>query len=119
MPGPLLRPFDTVSPDVSECSRIPASRRPLSSAATPCAPSWAIVTRWRVRRQASGTSTSARATAAAASTSPADGTGAAVVTWSHTSATTLLSRAHPTSVSDRAERVPDPPHPDLDRKPPQ
>ena len=47
MPGPVGFPRETVSPEVSECSRMPDSRRPLSSAATPCAPSWAIVTTCR------------------------------------------------------------------------
>src|SRR3712207_7377315 len=36
MPGPVGRPADTVRPEVSECSRMPASRRPAASATSPC-----------------------------------------------------------------------------------
>src|SRR4051812_47374641 len=85
MPGPLLRPFETVRPEVSECSRIPASRRPVSSAATPWAPSWAIVTRCRLRAHSSGTEVTANASTPVASTSPSDGGGATTESRSHRS----------------------------------
>ena len=75
IPGPLGLPRDTVRPEVSECSRMPASLRPLTSAATPCAPSWAIVTTCRVIRQAAGTATSSRAAAPVTSTAVAPGDG--------------------------------------------
>ena len=51
MPGPLARPLETVSPDVSECSRMPCRRRPVKNAATPWAPSWVMVTSIRVYGQ--------------------------------------------------------------------
>ena len=51
MPGPLGRPLDTVRPEVSECSRIPRSRRPASRAATAWPPSWAMVTSIRLYGQ--------------------------------------------------------------------
>ena len=54
MPSPVGRPADTVSPEVSECSRIPDRRRPAASATSPCAPSWAMVTTCRVGRQRRG-----------------------------------------------------------------
>src|SRR4051794_30726128 len=85
MPGPLLRPFETVRPEVSECSRIPASWRPVSSAATPWAPSWAIVTRCRLRAHSSGTEVTANASTPVASTSPSDGGGATTESRSHRS----------------------------------
>jgi hypothetical protein len=44
IPTPSGFPRDTVTPDVSECNRIPASCRPTSNAINPCAPSCAIVT---------------------------------------------------------------------------
>ena len=47
---------------MSECSRIPASLRPLSSAATPWEPSWAMVTTCRLTRHVAGRATSARTT---------------------------------------------------------
>ena len=31
MPGPRGRPTETVTPELSECSRMPASRRPVST----------------------------------------------------------------------------------------
>src|SRR4051794_40916071 len=75
MPGPVRRPTETVSPEVSECSRMPARRRPVSRAATPWAPSWAIVTTCRVSGHSRGDSTSAAATTATAARIAALGAG--------------------------------------------
>src|SRR6476469_1369585 len=88
MPGPRGRPRETVSPEVSECSRIPLRRRPVSTAATPCAPSWAIVTTCRVSDQACDQSTSTSATTAAPSTTVDGGAGCTAYTRCHTSCTT-------------------------------
>ena len=54
MPAPVGRPAETVSPEVSECSRMPDSRRPVARATSPCAPSWAMVTTCRVGRHRTG-----------------------------------------------------------------
>ena len=74
MPSPVGRPADTVRPEVSECSRMPASRRPAASATSPCAPSWAMVTTVRAGRHRAGDPT----TTAAATSAP---TRTAVGTW--------------------------------------
>ena len=52
MPGPRGRPRETVSPEVSECRRMPLSRRPHATATTAWPPSWAMVTTCRARRHA-------------------------------------------------------------------
>ena len=44
MPRPVGLPAETVSPEVSECSRIPESRRPETSAATPWSGFWLVGT---------------------------------------------------------------------------
>jgi len=75
MPGPVRLPRDTVSPEVSECSRIPSSRRPLSTETRACPPSCAIVIAFRVRCQARGFSTTSSAVTALAATAQAGGTG--------------------------------------------
>ncbi len=64
MPGPLRRPRDTVSPDVSACSRMPSRRRPDSSEAAACPLSCAIVIAIRVIRHSRGLATISSATAA-------------------------------------------------------
>ena len=73
-------PLDRVRPEVSECSRIPDSRRPAARATTPCAPSWAMVTALRVIRHSAGERTRSAATAPAASSSRGVSGGPAVVT---------------------------------------
>src|SRR5215831_10632135 len=75
MPAPLRLPRDTVSPEVSECSRIPSSRRPLSTEMRACPPSCAIVIAFRVRCQARGFSTTTSAATALAATVQTGGTG--------------------------------------------
>ena len=80
MPSPVGRPAETVSPEVSECSRMPDSRRPAASATSPCAPSWAMVTTWRVGRQRAGERTSSAATAAVPSSTSGRRSGVGAVT---------------------------------------
>src|SRR4051812_47290655 len=80
MPGPVGRPAETVSPEVSECSRLPDSRRPAARATAPWAPSWAIVTTCRVARQSVGERTSTAAAAAATTRTVGDGWGTVAVT---------------------------------------
>src|SRR3954468_7457314 len=80
MPGPVGRPAETVSPEVSECSRIPDSRRPAARATAPWAPSWAIVTTCRVARHSVGERTSTAAAAAATTRTVGDGWGTVAVT---------------------------------------
>ena len=43
MPGPRGLPRDTVSPEVSECSRMPLSRRPTRTATRAWPASWTTV----------------------------------------------------------------------------
>src|SRR3954447_12460280 len=133
MPGPLLRPLETVRPEVSECSRIPASRRPVSSAATPWDPSWAMVTRCRLRSHSPGTQVPASASSPVATTSPSDGGGATADSRSHRSGggeltrswcqrerLPVLCRALPLGGRRVAERGPDPQlphrHPERDER---
>src|SRR4051794_4598170 len=82
MPSPAGRPEETVRPEVSECSRMPDSRRPLISATTPWAPSCAIVTALRVIRHSAGERTSRAATAAAPNNTDVAGSGTTAVTRS-------------------------------------
>src|SRR5215211_746962 len=86
MPGPLGRPLETVSPDVSECNRMPCRRRPVTSAATPWAPSWVIVISIRVYCHATRGSTRAPAVAAASTTRIGAGGGWTAIARRHTSA---------------------------------
>jgi len=83
IPGPDPRPRDTVSPDVSECSRIPSSRRPLSTETSACPPSCAIVIAFRARCQPRTSSTIASATSPLTATTHAGGTGWVPVSRSH------------------------------------
>lgn len=83
-----------VTPEVSECRRIPRSLRPDSAAATPWAPSCAIVTTCRVRRHAGRQATSPSATAAQASTA-GSGSGGAVA----------LARCHAVASASAAAEV--------------
>ena len=77
MPGPRGRPFDKVRPDVSECRRMPDRRRPVSTAASAWPPSWAIVTKLRVNRQAGRITTQSRATTPVTRMTVRGGTGCA------------------------------------------
>lgn len=43
MPGPRGLPLVRVTPEVSECRRMPSSLRRVSSATSACPPSWAMV----------------------------------------------------------------------------
>ena len=85
MPGPRGLPFDTVSPEVSECRRMALSRRPTSTATTAWPASCTTVTPSRTRGQVAGNSTSTSATNPAASTNDAAGTGCWDVIWSQIS----------------------------------
>ena len=91
------RPAETVSPEVSECSRIPDSRRPAASATSPCAPSCAIVTTWRVDRQSVGERTRSAATAAVPSRTSVRSSGTVAVTSPRT------GRGHPRPAVNRTE----------------
>ncbi len=93
MPGPLGRPLETVSPDVSECSRMPCRRRPVNNAATPWAPSWVIVTSIRVYGQIARGRTSAPAITAAKATTMGVGGGWTAIARRHTSAISSTSQA--------------------------
>src|SRR5690242_20079290 len=77
MPGPRGFPIDTVTPELSECSRMPASRRPVRNATTACPASWTIVETCRLTDQARGTTTRAPDVAALRTTSQ----GSAVTGW--------------------------------------
>ena len=54
MPGPRGLPRETVSPEVSECSRIERSRRPTRTATSAWPASWTTVTPSRTRGQVTG-----------------------------------------------------------------
>src|SRR4051794_25448070 len=86
MPGPVRRPTETVRPEVSECSRMPARRRPVSRAATPWAPSWAIVTTCRVTGHSRRDSTRAPATRATAARTAGVGAGCTAIARDQTAA---------------------------------
>src|SRR5918993_739981 len=98
MPRPVGRPEETVSPEVSECSRMPDSRRPAASATTPCAPSWAMVTTCRVARQSAGERTRTAAAAAAASRTVMDRSGTVAVTRTQNPARTSTGRVNRTDL---------------------
>ena len=53
-PGPVGRPRETVTPDVSECSRMPLSCLPTSAATSACPASWAVVMPRRTLGQVAG-----------------------------------------------------------------
>src|SRR5664280_929251 len=108
MPSPRGRPEETVRPDVSECRRMPARRRPVNTAARPCAPSWASVTTWRVRGHATGASTSTAATTARPRTTGGGGAGWPASARCHTSRTTTSTQGAPPQLDEgiRAERAP-------------
>ena len=93
MPGPPARPLETVSPEVSECSRMPCRRRPVRSAATPWAPSWVMVTSIRVYGQIARGSTRATATTAARATTIGAGGGWTAIARRHTSAISSTPQA--------------------------
>ena len=61
MPGPRGLPDETVTPEVSLCSRIPDSRLPTKRATSACDPSWAWVIRCRVASHNGRTVTSTSA----------------------------------------------------------
>src|SRR3569833_2738824 len=61
MPGPYGLPLETVTPEVSECSRMLCSWRPVASAASACPPSCAIVTTLRSTCHTEWTETAASA----------------------------------------------------------
>src|SRR5882757_3344840 len=85
MPRPYGFPRETVSPEVSECRRIPSSRRPDSRATRPWPPSWAMVTAFRVTCQAPLDSTAASASSAVTPISQRDGSGWVPVSRFHIS----------------------------------
>src|SRR6185437_3373957 len=83
MPKPYGFPYETVTPEVSACNRIPVSLRPVSSAATACPPSCAIVTALRASRQAGRYATVANANDAALSTNQRGAAGCAALISCH------------------------------------
>ena len=95
MPGPVGRPADTVSPEVSECSRMPGQPAAAASATTPCAPSWAMVTACRVTRHSAGESTRTAATAAAPSRAAAGRSGTGALTRSQKPTTPSTGSSFP------------------------
>src|SRR3954453_9256233 len=105
MPGPWGRPTDTVTPEVSECSRIPLRRRPVSSAAMPCAPSCTIVTTCRVTRHVRGIRTRTADRSAVPATTAADGGGWVATTRCHTSLSRSTVVTAPRKVSRRGSRL--------------
>src|SRR5690349_21394503 len=80
IPTPYGLPRETVTPDVSECSRIPCNCRPVTNAAKACPASCAIVTTPRVRCQAESTETAASAATPVRATSHHCGCGCAPTT---------------------------------------
>src|SRR4029450_5330357 len=84
MPGPVGRPTVRVRPDVSECSRMPVSRRPVSSAATACPPSWTIVTTLRDQRHTASRATAKNAPTPVPPPSPGAGSNRSIVIAPHT-----------------------------------
>src|SRR4051794_12946874 len=95
MPRPVGRPAETVSPEVSECRRMPDSRRPAARATAPCAPSWAIVTACRVSRHRGGKRTSRAAAAADPSSTGMGRSGTTAVTRSQNRATAVMRTSQP------------------------
>src|SRR4051812_37216605 len=104
MPSPVGRPAETVSPDVSECSRMPDRRRPAARATSPCAPSWAIVTTCRVGRQSVGERTSTAATAAVPRSTSGRRSGDVAVTCAQNRPRTSTSAVNPMSLGGPARR---------------
>lgn len=87
IPGPSRLPRETVSPEVSACSRMPCSRRPVSSEASACPPSCAMVMAIRVSRHARGLVTSSSAAAAPMTTAQPRGSACVPVSRAQKSAT--------------------------------
>jgi hypothetical protein len=87
IPAPFRLPRETVSPEVSACSRIPSSFRPDSSEAAAWPPSCAIVIAILVIRHSRGLATMSTATAALAATTHAGGALCAPITRSQNTAT--------------------------------
>ena len=71
---------------MSECSRMPCRRRPVTNAATPWAPSCVIVTSIRVYGQIARGKTRAAASTAASATTIGAGGGWTAIARRHTSA---------------------------------
>ncbi|CAO5169363.1 hypothetical protein FAIPA1_20274 [Frankia sp. AiPs1] len=76
-PGPVGRPEETVTPEVSECSRTPARRRPLSTAISACPPSCAMVITCRATGHTWSLSTVTAASTAARISTQLGGSGCA------------------------------------------
>ena len=87
IPGPLRLPRETVSPEVSACSRIPSSRRPDISEAAAWPLSCTIVIAILVSRHSRGLATMSSATAALAPTTHPGGTLCAPISRSQNTAT--------------------------------
>ena len=75
IPGPLGRPCESVTPEVSECSRMPRRRRRASTAAVACPPSCAIVITVRASGHTRRLRTTTSAAAAVARTTSIGGSG--------------------------------------------
>src|SRR6266581_2692074 len=88
-PGPVGRPRVRVSPEVSECSRMPRRRRPARTATSAWPPSCAMVIAFRASTQAGRGTTASTASAAVASTRRCGGSGWVLHTRCQTSVTTV------------------------------
>ena len=96
MPGPLRLPRETVSPEVSACSRIPSSRRPDSREAAAWPLSCAMVIAILVSRHSRGLATTSSATAALTATTQTGGALCAAVSRSQNTATDKGYASSPT-----------------------
>src|SRR5690606_20337219 len=85
MPGPVGLPRVSVTPEVSECRRMPCSLRRVSTAASAWPPSWAMVIRPRDNCHDVVDETITRAANADRRTAQPGGSCCAVVRWAHTS----------------------------------
>src|SRR5256714_5003126 len=89
MPGPVGRPLVRVSPDVSECSRIPRRRRPTRTASGARPRWWATAPAWRASPRGGGGPRASGARPAVTSTSSFGGSGWVLHTRCQRSVTTV------------------------------
>jgi hypothetical protein len=92
MPGPWGLPRVSVSPEVSECSRMPLNRRPASSATSACPASCTMVITLRAGRHSADTNTTTSAMPAVTSTTASGGSVCGPKMLSHTTVTRRAGR---------------------------